>query len=83
MSPKQYLWLRRMHLARRELCRADPEKTSVTEIATAYGFWELGRFSVTYRALFGESPSTALGRPAADPKPRDDDGSPWNFVKSA
>jgi hypothetical protein len=27
-----------------------------------FGFCELGRFSVEYRALFGESPSTSLQR---------------------
>ena len=64
MSPKRYLWLRRMHLARRALQRADAERTTVTEIASDYGFWELGRFSVAYRSLFGESPSTALRRAA-------------------
>jgi AraC-like DNA-binding protein len=62
MSPKRYLWLRRMNLARRALQRADAERTTVTEIATDYGFWELGRFSVAYRALFGEMPSITLRR---------------------
>jgi AraC-like DNA-binding protein len=57
-----------MHLARRALSRGDPEKTSVTEIATDYGFWELGRFSVVYRSLFGESPLTTLRRLPGDPK---------------
>jgi transcriptional regulator GlxA family with amidase domain len=51
-----------MHLARRALRDADPERTSVTEIATAHGFWELGRFSVEYRNLFDESPSMTLRR---------------------
>ena len=64
MSPKHYLWLQRMHLARRALRSADAERTTVTEIASNYGFWEFGRFSVAYRSLFGESPSTALHRPA-------------------
>jgi AraC-like DNA-binding protein len=69
MSPKRYLMLRRMHLARQALSRGDPEKTSVSEIATDYGFWELGRFSVVYRSLFGESPSTTLRRLPDDPRP--------------
>jgi AraC-like DNA-binding protein len=63
MGPKHYLWLRRMHLARRALLRANAEAATVTEIASDYGFWELGRFSVAYRSLFGESPSDALRRP--------------------
>ena len=63
MSPKRYLWMRRMNLARLALWSADPEKSTVTEIATDHGFWELGRFSVAYRSLFGEPPSAALRRP--------------------
>jgi AraC-like DNA-binding protein len=64
MGPIRYLTLRRMHLARRALLGADASKTNVTRIVTDHGFWELGRFSVAYRALFGESPSETLRRPA-------------------
>jgi AraC-like DNA-binding protein len=60
ISPHRYLWLRRMHQVRRALSLADPTKKTVTMIANEYGFWELGRFSVGYRALFGETPSTTL-----------------------
>jgi AraC-like DNA-binding protein len=62
MGPKRYLLLRRLHLAQRALREAIPDATTVTEIATRYGFWELGRFAVEYRTLFGESPSVTLAR---------------------
>ncbi len=83
MSPKRYLWRRRMHLVRRALLRADAEKTTVTEIATDYGFWELGRFAGAYRSLFGEPPSAALRRPPEDIKPAEIIEPAWKFVKSA
>jgi AraC-like DNA-binding protein len=66
MGPIRYLTLRRMHLLRHALLRAEPSKFTVTQIATDYGFWELGRFSVAYRTLFGESPSVSLQAPPVD-----------------
>ena len=48
--------------ALRALRDATPEATTVTDIATRFGFWQLGRFSVEYHALFGESPSATLRR---------------------
>src|SRR5262245_34374854 len=63
MGPARYLRLRRMQLARRALLRADPQAATVTEIATEHGFWELGRFSVQYHEMFGETPSASLHRP--------------------
>jgi AraC-like DNA-binding protein len=59
MGPKRFLLLRRMHLARRALRQATADAT-VTDIATELGFWELGRFAVEYKALFGEAPSETL-----------------------
>ena len=82
MSPKRYLLLRRMHFARRALRRANLERTTVTEIATNCGFWELGRFSVAYRSLFGEAPLATLRRPPDDMS-HGESSSPREFVKSA
>lgn len=62
VGPKHYLLLRRMNLARRALRRSMPSETTVTEIATGCGFWELGRFAVEYKRLFGEMPSATLAR---------------------
>ena len=64
MGPIRFLTLRRMHLVQRALSRADPSTATVTRVVTDHGFWELGRFSAAYRALFGEMPSETLRRKA-------------------
>jgi AraC-like DNA-binding protein len=63
MAPKHYLLLRRMHMVRRALRESTPTETTVTEIATRYGFWQFGRLAGEYRSLFGELPSATLARP--------------------
>jgi AraC-like DNA-binding protein len=68
MSPVRYLRLRRMNLARHALWLASEGAATVTSIVMAHGFWELGRFSVAYRDLFGETPLATLRR-AADIAP--------------
>jgi AraC family ethanolamine operon transcriptional activator len=60
VSPKRYLRLRLLNLARGALCRADSEYTRVTDVAARLGVWEWGRFARDYRALFGELPSHTL-----------------------
>jgi methylphosphotriester-DNA--protein-cysteine methyltransferase len=60
MSPKHYQELRRMQIVREQLRAADPARTTVAAIATRRGIRHLGRFSVRYRELFGESPSATL-----------------------
>ena len=64
MGPVRYLTLRRMYLVRRALLAAEASETTVTRVVTDHGFWELGRFSVAYRTLFGEMPSETLRRSA-------------------
>ncbi len=62
MGPHQYLLRRRIHLVRRALLHGGPGVATVTSIATNHGFWELGRFAVRYRSMFGEMPSATLRR---------------------
>ena len=69
MGPKRYLTLRRMNLARRALRDAGAKAATVTEVAASFGFWNFGRFSVEYKALFGETPSSTL-RMGANSSPR-------------
>ena len=64
LGPKRYLLLRRLHLARQALRTRSADATTVTEIATRYGFWHFGRFAGEYQSLFGEPPSSTLHRPA-------------------
>ncbi|HEY2979353.1 MAG TPA: helix-turn-helix domain-containing protein [Burkholderiaceae bacterium] len=59
VSPHRLLVLRRLAAVRRELLRADA-RTSVTDVATRWGFFHLGRFSQDYRLLYGERPSQTL-----------------------
>jgi transcriptional regulator GlxA family with amidase domain len=69
LPPYRHLRFLRLSQARGALLAADGQVVTVTEIATGFGFVELGRFSVEYRKVFGESPSTTLQR-ASSPKLR-------------
>jgi AraC-like DNA-binding protein len=62
LPPCRRLRLLRLSEARRVLLAADCRRVTVTQIATGFGFLELGRFSVEYRKLFGETPSQTLRR---------------------
>jgi transcriptional regulator GlxA family with amidase domain len=62
ISPMRYLLLQRLNKARSALRRADPSTMSVAEVARNHQFLEFGRFAVTYRTTFGESPSVTLQR---------------------
>jgi AraC-like DNA-binding protein len=57
-TPGKYLRFRRLHLARQALLAGAFE--SVTAAAVHHGFFDLGRFAASYRALYGEMPSHSL-----------------------
>lgn len=60
-SPMQAVISRRLAFARHALKTATPA-TTVTEVATASGFFHFGRFAERYRQRFGEAPSETLAR---------------------
>lgn len=62
-APIQYARERRLDRVRERLLASAPNETSVTNVATQYGFWELGRFAQAYRLRFGERPSESLAKP--------------------
>ena len=65
MSPTQYIKARRLNEARRDLVASDPSTHTVAQIALGNGMPHLGRFSVNYRAQFGESPRETLAASSA------------------
>jgi transcriptional regulator GlxA family with amidase domain len=65
VPPVRALLNLRLDAVNSELLNSEGQDT-VTEIATRWGFRELGRFSVEYRKRFNESPSQTLNR---SPKP--------------
>jgi len=57
MAPHAYRTSLRMSAARTDLRRGSG---TVSEVAVRWGFQHLGRFSVDYRRMFGESPSITM-----------------------
>jgi transcriptional regulator GlxA family with amidase domain len=60
MAPKRSLLTERLEAVRRALSDAHTTPTTVTGVATDFGFYELGRFAAAYREAFGEAPSETL-----------------------
>jgi len=61
LSPMVYLKKYRLNAVRQEILEHGSART-ISGIALGWGFTHLGRFSVEYRKLFGESPSMTLQR---------------------
>ncbi|GAB3561586.1 AraC family transcriptional regulator [Amycolatopsis endophytica] len=60
-TPREYIRQIRLERAHRELLAADAtDGTTVTEIATRWGFFHTGRFATAYRAVYGVTPSVSL-----------------------
>jgi len=59
-SPASFFRTWGLDRARRVLRSCAPIQGTVTRVALDLGFAHLGRFSVRYKALYGESPSTTL-----------------------
>ena len=62
MSPTAYLRVIALYKVRHSLLHGPSGHDTVGRAASDFGFWHLSRFAAQYRALFGESPSTTLGR---------------------
>lgn len=60
ISPKRYMLAERLRAVRHILSNRSLTPITVTEAATSQGFYELGRFSVCYRLVYGEAPSDTL-----------------------
>ena len=62
VSPQAYLRLCRLNRVRAALSQPATAETKVTEVATRFGFFHLGKFAQIYRLHFGETPSKTLAR---------------------
>ena len=56
----EYVRRVRLHYDRQDLVIASRQQTTVTEIASKWGFAHAGRFAVDYRQRYGESPHVTL-----------------------
>jgi transcriptional regulator GlxA family with amidase domain len=61
-TPMAHVRALRLQRAHDELLAADPQRTSVTDVAMQWGFVHLGKFAGAYKRRFGESPSETLRR---------------------
>jgi AraC-like DNA-binding protein len=61
-TPSEYVRRVRLNRARAELLTPQPGTTTVSDVASTWGFYNPGRFAMLYRNQFGEQPSQTLAR---------------------
>ena len=61
-TPMRYLRRVRLERVYEDLAAAEPDTTTVSEVASGWGFSHLGHFGDYYRRRFGERPSETLRR---------------------
>ena len=61
-SLRRYLQLRRLAGVRGAIRRADTRTARIGELARSFGFAEPGRFTILYKAVYGETPVATLRR---------------------
>jgi AraC-like DNA-binding protein len=67
LPPSRFFRAWALNEAHRRLLHAETDYQTVTEVATGLGFGHLGRFSLRYRDVYGENPSTTLDISARRP----------------
>jgi transcriptional regulator GlxA family with amidase domain len=60
MGPQRWMLVERLEGVRRVLKQDRSMRITITGVAIDHGFSELGRFAVSYRETFGETPSATL-----------------------
>ena len=60
MGPKRWMQAERLLETQIALRASRVAPTTVTEVATEHGFYQLGRFAAIYKKTFGEAPSETL-----------------------
>ena len=68
VGPTKMMRVRQLGEIRIALLAANQIETSVTAVAARFGVWDFSLLARNYKALYGETPSTTLNRPAT---PRD------------
>jgi len=59
-TPQYFLRVLKLNIVHQELQKSQAGQSTVTKIASKWGFKHMGRFSAYYRELFRESPSETL-----------------------